>query len=75
MKLKNSGDGSMELLLPADFAADLDAHAGDGAISLGMPVVVSGALSRSRIQGALNGGGPLLRLWSGDGSIQIDAAR
>ena len=56
-------------------AGEIRACSGDGAINLGMPVVVSGALSRSRIHAALNGGGPFLRLWSGDGSIRIDAAR
>ena len=68
----HTGDGSIHLLLPADFAADLDAHTGDGRITLDFPVTVSGALNRSAVRGKLNGGGGQLLLRSGDGSIHIE---
>ncbi len=67
-----TGDGHIRLVLPGDFAADLEAHTGDGRITLDIPVTVSGTLSRTEIRGKLNGGGPTLTLRSGDGSISIE---
>lgn len=67
-----TGDGSIRLALPADFAADLDAHTGDGRITIGFPVTVSGTLGRSTIRGKLGAGGGPLVLRSGDGSIHIE---
>jgi Putative adhesin len=66
-----SGDGSITLRIPNDFAADLDAHTGDGHINLDFPVTVSGSLSESRVRGKMNGGGGTLEINSGDGSIHI----
>jgi DUF4097 and DUF4098 domain-containing protein YvlB len=66
-----SGDGSITLRIPDNFAADLDAHTGDGHINLDFPVSVSGSLSESRVRGKMNGGGGTLEINSGDGSIHI----
>jgi hypothetical protein len=66
-----AGDGSVELNLPDNFAADVDLHTGDGHISLDLPVTVEGRLSRSSIHGKLNGGGNLLTIHTGDGSIRL----
>jgi hypothetical protein len=68
-----SGDGSVRLRLPDDFGADLDAASGDGSIKVDFPVTVEGGrIRRSRIHGKLNGGGGLLEIRTGDGSIHID---
>lgn len=67
-----SGDGSIRLALPANFAAELDAHTGDGHIHLDFPVTISGMISRSTIHGKLGAGGGPLVLRSGDGSIHIE---
>ena len=69
--LIHTRDGGVEVRLPQDFAAELYAHTGDGHIQLDMPVTVSGSIERSRIRGKLNGGGPLLEITTGDGSIRI----
>jgi hypothetical protein len=66
-----SGDGSITLGLPSDFAADLDAHTGDGHITLDLPVSVEGRISASTVRGKLNGGGPVVTVRSGDGSIRL----
>jgi Putative adhesin len=66
-----TGDGSVELNLPDNFAADVDLHTGDGHISLDLPVTVEGRLSSSSIHGKLNGGGNLLTVHTGDGSIRL----
>jgi len=69
--LIHTSDGGVQARLPQDLAAELYAHTGDGHIQLDMPVTVSGSIERSRIRGKLNGGGPLLEITTGDGSIQI----
>ena len=70
----HTGDGGLVLRLPRDVRAELDARTGDGAIDLGLPVDVVGDVGRHRLHGTLNGGGGLIQLESGDGSIHIDAA-
>jgi len=67
----HTSDGRVEVLLPGDFAAELYAHTGDGRITLDIPVTVNGGMERSRVRGKLNGGGELLEISTGDGSIHI----
>ena len=67
----HTGDGSVTLELPENFAADVDLHTGDGHISLDMPVTVEGRLGGNNIHGKLNGGGNLLTIHTGDGSIKL----
>ena len=68
----HTGDGNVELRLPQDFAADLEAHTGDGRVTVDFPIAVSGTVSRSDVRGKINGGGWLLRIHTGDGSIHIE---
>jgi hypothetical protein len=67
-----TGDGRVTLRLPTDLKADLEAHSGDGAIDIDLPITLSGRVNRRDVHGKLNGGGPPLRLRSGDGSIRIE---
>src|SRR5271165_4413792 len=69
--LIHTSDGRVEVKLPDDFAAELSARTGDGHITLDFPVTVSGAVERSRVRGKLNGGGELLEITTGDGSIHV----
>ena len=66
-----TGDGSVDLVLPSDFQTNIDASTGDGHISLGVPVTVEGTFSNSQIHGKMNGGGQLLIIHTGDGSIRL----
>jgi len=68
----HAGDGSVTLGLPENFAADLDLHTGDGHINLDLPVTVEGQLGRRNVHGKLNGGGNLLTIHTGDGSIRLE---
>jgi hypothetical protein len=68
----HTGDGPLTLRLPTNLRADLDAHTGDGGIDVDLPVVVSGSMRRNFLRGTLNGGGPPLRISTGDGSIRIE---
>jgi len=67
-----SGDGSVTLRLPDAFAADLDIHTSDGHINLGFPITMTGRMDSHEIKGKLNGGGGLLSLRTGDGSIHVE---
>ena len=66
-----TGDGHITLHLPDHFAADLDAHTGDGKVTVDFPVTVLGSVSGSEIRGKMNGGGQILQVRTGDGSIQL----
>ncbi|HET8924487.1 MAG TPA: DUF4097 family beta strand repeat-containing protein [Candidatus Acidoferrum sp.] len=66
-----TGDGSVDIVLPAEFQADIDATTGDGHISLGIPVTVEGTFSKSQVHGKMNGGGQPLTIHTGDGSIRL----
>jgi DUF4097 and DUF4098 domain-containing protein YvlB len=68
-----TGDGSVHLELPHDLAADLELETGDGGIHLDMPLTVNGMRNEHEIRGKLNGGGPLLRIRTGDGSISVQS--
>jgi len=70
----HTGDGHLNVRLPVNFAANLDMHTGDGHITLGLPVTVSGRAGSNTIRGTLIGGGGLLTLRSGDGSIHLEGA-
>jgi Putative adhesin len=67
----HTGDGSVDLEVPGDLQADLDASTHDGHISMGLPVTVEGSFSSSSIHGKLNGGGATLSIRTGDGSIHL----
>jgi DUF4097 and DUF4098 domain-containing protein YvlB len=66
-----TGDGSVDIVLPADLQANIDASTSDGHISLGIPVTVEGTFSNSQIHGKMNGGGQSLTIHTGDGSIRL----
>lgn len=67
-----TGDGGVTLQIPQNLAADVDLHTGDGHINLDMPITVEGRLSEKNIRGKLNGGGNLLTIHTGDGSIRLE---
>jgi DUF4097 and DUF4098 domain-containing protein YvlB len=67
----NTGDGSVEVRLPENLSADLDARTGDGSIDVDFPVLVSGSVRRDHMHGKINNGGPPLRIRTGDGSIRL----
>jgi DUF4097 and DUF4098 domain-containing protein YvlB len=66
-----SGDGTVSLEVPDNLAADVDLHTGDGHIDLDMPVTTEGKIRENEIRGKLNGGGNLLVIHTGDGSIRL----
>jgi Toastrack DUF4097 len=69
-----TGDGSVDVSLPGDLKATIDASTHDGHISLGIPVTVEGTFSTSQLHGNMNGGGQALTIQTGDGSIRLNPA-
>jgi DUF4097 and DUF4098 domain-containing protein YvlB len=67
----HTGDGSVDLTVPTDLNANIDASTNDGRISLGIPITVEGQFSNSQIHGKMNGGGQPVTIHTGDGSIRL----
>jgi hypothetical protein len=59
------------LEVPENLAADVDLHTGDGHIDLDLPVSTQGKIRENDVHGKLNGGGNLLTIHTGDGSIHL----
>jgi len=69
----HAGDGSVTLRLPDKFAANVDFATHDGHLDVDMPLTVEGGrLSENTIRGSMNGGGNLLTIHTGDGSIRVE---
>lgn len=67
-----TGDGSVTLYLPPDFAAEIDAHTGDGSIRSDLDLPASSRERNLRtLRGRLGEGGQQLRIRTGDGSIRL----
>jgi len=66
-----TGDGNVNLEVPGDLAADVDLHTSGGHIDLDMPVTTAGKIRENEVRGKVNGGGSLLTIRTGDGSIHL----
>lgn len=66
-------NGSIVLLLPAEFRAYVDARTTNGSVGSDLPLQVEGRRSRSRLVGRLNGGNTRLTLRTTNGSIWLKA--
>jgi len=69
-----TGDGSVTLEIPSNLAANVELESGDGHINLDVPLTVEGRLKDNHLHGKMNGGGPPLRVRTGDGSIELKNA-
>lgn len=66
-----TGNGRIEVTVPAEFNADIDASTGNGGIRTDFPIQVSGRISRTRLRGTIGQGGRRLRLVTGNGEIEL----
>jgi hypothetical protein len=66
-----TGDGNVTLEVPENLAADVDLRTSDGHIDLDMPVTTEGRHQENELRGKINGGGSLLTIRTGDGSIHL----
>lgn len=69
-KLTTSG-GSVTVYLQPSIAVDLEAHASGGRVSSELPGQFRGSVTKSRLEGELNGGGPKLYLRTSGGSVNV----
>jgi DUF4097 and DUF4098 domain-containing protein YvlB len=65
----STGSGDVTLSADGAFGYDLDLSGGDLSVPSGM--TVQGTIGERSARGTINGGGPLLRVRSGDGSVVI----
>ena len=68
--IRTSG-GSIQVEFGAEFGVDLDARTSGGRIEVESEILVRGSLSRSEIQGQINGGGANLQIETSGGNIRI----
>ena len=66
-----TGNGRIEVTVPAEFNADIDASTGNGGIRTDFPIQVTGRISKTRLRGTIGQGGRRLRLVTGNGEIEI----
>jgi len=67
-----SSDGSVNLKIPGDLAADVELHANDGSITTDIPIVVQGSWRRHDLEGKMNGGGNRISVHTSDGSLTLE---
>jgi hypothetical protein len=67
----HTGDGSVILRIPEKLAFDFDLSSGDGSISVDPPEVTDGNRKEHRYRGRVGGGGMLVNVSTGDGSIRL----
>lgn len=68
-----TGDGSVRLRLSRDIHATFSAKTGDGEIHSDFPITVTGDLAkRHHLEGEINGGGGMVTIRTGDGSVFVE---
>jgi DUF4097 and DUF4098 domain-containing protein YvlB len=70
VSLSTSG-GGVTVKVPAEAAFNLDAESSGGGVYCDLPVTTQGKLKSDRLKGPVNGGGPILRLKTSGGGIQV----
>lgn len=68
--LSSSGGGVAARVDPA-VGLEIDASSSGGSVDCDLPLTIRGKISRDDVHGTLNGGGPLLKLRSSGGGIDI----
>jgi DUF4097 and DUF4098 domain-containing protein YvlB len=68
--LSTSG-GEVKVKVPAEAAFNLDVETSGGDVRCDLPVTVQGKLESNRINGVVNGGGPVLKLGTSGGDIHV----
>ena len=66
-------NGRIDVVVPRDFAADVDADTTNGAISTDLPISTT-HVARNSLRGTINGGGTPVRLRTTNGGIAIRTA-
>jgi DUF4097 and DUF4098 domain-containing protein YvlB len=67
----HTSNGGITVRLPGDINARLTAHTSNGHVTSDLDVRTSGEISKTRLDGVLGGGGPLLDLSTSNGNIRL----
>ncbi len=71
----HTNNGSITVELPSSFAADIEANTSNGKIRSELPINLVGEISKTSLHGELNGGGPLMKLKTTNGKINIRSSQ
>jgi Putative adhesin len=66
----STGSGSVRLIV-GNARFNFDAETGSGSINVSQPITMQGSLNRHHVSGAVNGGGPTIKVGTGSGDIQV----
>jgi len=64
-------NGSIKLYLPENIRCNISARTSNGSLDTEFPLTLKGNFSSKKIEGKIKGGGPLIRLKTTNGNIQI----
>lgn len=67
----STNNAAITLRVPATIKAQLRASTSNSSITSDLDVVTHGAISKSHLEGEINGGGPLIHLTTSNGSIKV----
>jgi DUF4097 and DUF4098 domain-containing protein YvlB len=68
----HTGSGSIEVRTPSSAAFHVDAESGSGGVNINKPITMQGSISRRHVEGSVGNGGPMMRLRTGSGGIQVN---
>jgi hypothetical protein len=67
----SSGNGRIEVTVPSDFSAEVQASTGNGRITTDFPIQLVGRISPTRLRGTIGDGKRRLTMSTGNGSMEI----
>jgi DUF4097 and DUF4098 domain-containing protein YvlB len=67
----HTGSGSVRVTLPVNYTGELDATTGNGEIRSDFELKVQGRLTPHHLRATIGGGGPTLRLTTGNGQVEL----
>jgi hypothetical protein len=67
----SSGSGGIHIGLPSEFNGRIDATTGNGTLRSEFDIAIVGRLDAHHVRGTIGSGGPLLRLVTGNGVIEL----
>jgi len=68
----HTGSGGVEVRLPSDAKFNINARSNSGNVEVHHQFTMQGALKRNHIEGTVNGGGTLLDISTGSGTIRVN---
>ena len=67
--------GDIDILVPGNISANIDASTTGGEVRCDLPVTMSGRFDESRIRGTINGGGNPIHAHTSGGDVRIKSAK